>query len=200
MGTVGFMSPEQIKDEAHVTASSDQFSLGVVAYALLAGRMPFESSSLAATLQRIIEGSPPLVVSINPTLDPAVDTVLNKALAKKAHERYATCSEFVTALLRACDSKPGWRSGYPLGGTPTTAVLSSPTSSGQISKVATKPGEFTIMFSDLAAGPLSAHLKTVPTVFPEPRTTFFRAQNEGSKRSRKALSSTERILLLNTKP
>lgn len=97
IGSAHYMSPEQIT-EAGVTGQSDQFSLGIIAYVLLAGRRPFEADSVPAVLFQITSMDPPAVASLRSDLSSDVDTVLRRALAKSRESRYPTCAEFVREL------------------------------------------------------------------------------------------------------
>ena len=102
VGSPHFMAPEQLKGEA-VSGRTDQYALAVVAYALLAGRLPFDADSMATLVTKTLYQDPPPALSVNPTVDMAGDGVLRKALAKTPEARYASCSEFVAALRAALE-------------------------------------------------------------------------------------------------
>jgi len=97
LGSPGYMAPEQWRGEA-VTGQTDQYALATVAYALLTGRRPFESDSVASLVAMTLFEQPPAVVTFNFRLNPSIDEVLRKALAKTGEARYRTCSEFALAL------------------------------------------------------------------------------------------------------
>jgi serine/threonine-protein kinase len=97
LGSPHYMAPEQVT-ETGVDGRSDQFSLAVIAYELLAGRKPFEGDFAPAVLYQIVSEPAPSLSSINPELSGEVDAALQRALAKKAAERYASCGDFVRAL------------------------------------------------------------------------------------------------------
>ncbi len=99
VGTAQYMSPEQIS-ESHVTARSDQFSLAVIAYEMLAGVKPFQGNSWATVIHAIIMAEPPPITKYRDTLGDGVNAVLRKALSKDPLARYATCTEFCVALER----------------------------------------------------------------------------------------------------
>jgi Flp pilus assembly protein TadD len=100
MGTVEYMAPEQIKGEK-VDGRADQFALGVVAYRMLTGKPLFEGESLATLAYKIVNEPPPAARSHNAKLPPSLDPVMAKVLAKDPNARYATCTEFATALQAA---------------------------------------------------------------------------------------------------
>ena len=107
MGTPSYMSPEQIQG-TEVTGKADQFSLAVIAFEMLSGEKPFAADNLATLLYRICREEPASAHRLNDMLDPAVDTVLNTALAKNPADRYDTCADFVNALERACNERADW--------------------------------------------------------------------------------------------
>jgi phosphate/phosphite/phosphonate ABC transporter binding protein len=100
VGTPEYMSPEQAKGLA-VGACCDQYSLAVVAYEMLTGRVPFEAESTLALLHKIAYDPPPPLRQARPDLPVEVEEVLVKALAKEPGDRYGTASAFVDALGQA---------------------------------------------------------------------------------------------------
>lgn len=101
IGTPYYVSPEQGMGERDLTAQSDLYSLGVVLYELLTGRVPFDSGSTFAVIHDHIYRPLPMPSSINPVLTPAIELVLMKALAKHPSERYDSATEMVNALRDA---------------------------------------------------------------------------------------------------
>jgi serine/threonine protein kinase len=105
VGSPHYMAPEQWRGEA-VTGQADQYALATVAYALLAGRRPFEGDSVASLAAMTLYQEPPAAITFNARLNPMVDVVLRKALSKAGEARYASCEEFALALRKAWDSVP----------------------------------------------------------------------------------------------
>ncbi len=103
MGTPAFMSPEQWMGEP-LDARSDLYSLAVVAFRLLTGRLPFAGKTARDFFQahRILPA--PSASMMLPTISPAVSAVVCRALAKRREDRYPSTLEFATALSRAAGS------------------------------------------------------------------------------------------------
>jgi tRNA A-37 threonylcarbamoyl transferase component Bud32 len=100
MGTPSYMSPEQIEQQA-LDGRSDQFSLAVVAFRLLTGRMPFEADSIAGMAYAIVHASRPSASKANPEVAARLDEVLARGLDKLPGRRFQSCTQFVAALGEA---------------------------------------------------------------------------------------------------
>jgi serine/threonine-protein kinase len=99
MGTPSYMSPEQIQG-LPVDGRSDLFSAGVILYQFLTGERPFAGSS-STTMQKVLKEDPMPPSMLNVQVMPVMDSVVRKALAKRADERYQTAEEFSTAIAAA---------------------------------------------------------------------------------------------------
>ncbi|MBI5869299.1 MAG: protein kinase [candidate division Zixibacteria bacterium] len=97
VGTVGYMSPEQVQG-LPVDARSDVFSLGIVLYELLTGRKPFAAEHAAAALYSIVHETPPAPREVNPQIPPEVSAVIEKAMAKEPDDRYPNAGALETDL------------------------------------------------------------------------------------------------------
>jgi len=94
LGTLGYTAPEQLRGE-EVDASADVFALGAVLYELLAGRPAFErGQGVGAVIRAVLEDEPPPVAD----LDPALDRVMRRALAKDGTQRFKEAGALRDAL------------------------------------------------------------------------------------------------------
>jgi len=97
-GTPAYMAPEQISPELGLVGpQTDQYSLGVVLYQMLTGRLPFEGSAVAVIYQ-IASQPVPRPSQFRPGLDPELEAVCLKATAKKPADRFGSVQEFASAL------------------------------------------------------------------------------------------------------
>jgi len=97
MGTPEYMSPEQAWGE-EVDSHTDLYSLAVVAYEMLCGRVPFSGTTPHAVLYKQIHEPPPPIRQTRPDLPAGLEMVLAQALAKEPGKRYPTVTAFVDAL------------------------------------------------------------------------------------------------------
>ena len=100
MGTPEYMSPEQAADEP-VGPTSDIYSLAVVAYEMLTGRVPFQGDTPVATMLSHVTKNMPPVYELRGELSAHVEQVLRRGMAKRPEERFRTAAEFVVALKPA---------------------------------------------------------------------------------------------------
>lgn len=104
MGTVLYMSPEQVRGLKRMTPASDIYSLGVLLFELVAHRLPFDRSTRAGILQAIVHSPPPSPRDFNPSVSANVEKVLLRALAKDPRKRYQTAGQLAAAYQQALDS------------------------------------------------------------------------------------------------
>ena len=102
IGTPHYMAPEQFLGQ-DVGAPADLFSVGVIAYELLAGRKPFAGNA-AVLMQQVLNVTPDDPSKINARLAPLMDRVLQKALAKQAENRFQNAREFAVSFAEAIDA------------------------------------------------------------------------------------------------
>ena len=87
MGTVSYMSPEQVRGQA-VAASSDQWSLGVLLYEMLTGSRPFSGETASDTIASILKTEPERLTNLNPEVPAELQRIILKTLCKDSEERY----------------------------------------------------------------------------------------------------------------
>ena len=102
-GTPHYISPEQAQNSSNAVPQSDLYSLGVIAYEMLAGTVPFDDPSPTALAMQHIMAAVPSPRLFNPKLSDEVEQVLFKALAKEPNERYATGAEFTSNLRQSLE-------------------------------------------------------------------------------------------------
>jgi serine/threonine protein kinase/Tol biopolymer transport system component len=98
VGTPAYMSPEQALGLPDVDGRTDIYGVGCVLYEMLSGEPPFTGPTPQAVIARRLNQPVPSVSVIRPTVGPALDGVLRKALAREPVDRFASAAEFAAAL------------------------------------------------------------------------------------------------------
>jgi serine/threonine protein kinase len=108
IGTVGYMSPEQVEGRP-ADHRSDIFSLGCILYEAVTGRIPFPGTSVVEVLHQILNSEPPPIAEVSPAAPVAIDRIVRRCLAKDPDERYQSIKEVAIELrqvLRDRDALP----------------------------------------------------------------------------------------------
>ncbi len=146
LGTPQYISPEQAQGVPELDAGTDIYSLGVVLYELLVGRVPFSADTPYAIVHDQIYAPLPLPSLVNPAVPPAIENVLLKALAKERHDRYESAVQMVTALRVAVEESPDAARAFdgrraPIAPrskvAPATNIIATPAPAGSPSLAAT---------------------------------------------------------------
>jgi serine/threonine protein kinase/Tol biopolymer transport system component len=115
IGTVGYMSPEQVRGRV-VDYRSDIFSFGAVLYEMLSGQQAFKGESKVETLSAILQENPPVLSELNLHISPSVEKLVERCLEKKPEDRFQSTRDLAFAL-------------EALSGVSTTSHLESSTAS-----------------------------------------------------------------------
>src|SRR5215212_11798346 len=114
MGTAQYLSPEQAQGQ-RVGAASDLYSIGVIMYELLAGRVPFTGDSAVSIALKHVSDQPPRLRELRPDVHPRLEQAIGRALVKDPAQRYASADEFIAALEQARASIAAGENGAPDG-------------------------------------------------------------------------------------
>jgi serine/threonine protein kinase/RNase P subunit RPR2 len=144
MGTPAYISPEQAQAQK-VDQRSDIYSLGIILYEMVTGRVPFTADTPLAVILKHVSNPLPLPSTLKPDIPEAIEQVILKALAKNPDDRFATVAEFAAAWKRALNEKD---SAPPRGNAPTVfpSAPVTPLSQGQpasVTMTSTKPDNTT---------------------------------------------------------
>ncbi len=141
IGTPAYMSPEQCLGDTHLDHRSDVYSLGVVLYQMITGRLPFTAETAGRLIMSHVQETPPAPQSINPAISAAMSAIVLRAMAKKPDQRFTSMRELRDAILLSTPGLGGGpRSGYEgyaQALTPPPVVTMPPGSSTMLSTAPT---------------------------------------------------------------
>jgi len=120
LGTPHYMSPEQAMGERDITARSDVYALGAIAYEMLTGEPPFTGPSAQAIIARVVTEHPRSLSSQRHTIPEHVEAAVLTALEKLPADRFATAADFVAALGSA-----GYTRGATIRRLPAAPILAA---------------------------------------------------------------------------
>jgi dipeptidyl aminopeptidase/acylaminoacyl peptidase len=103
LGTIGYMSPEQVRGEA-ADARTDIFALGLILYEMLTGRRAFQKPTSAETMSAILNEEPSPISQLAPATPPALQHVVHRCFEKNADKRFQNASDLGFALEALSDS------------------------------------------------------------------------------------------------
>lgn len=99
VGTPHYMSPEQVEGGNRLDTRTDLYSLGVILYQCLSGRLPFATHEIARLLSQILLESPSPLATVVPGFDPELSRIVATAMARRADDRYQTAADLRRALI-----------------------------------------------------------------------------------------------------
>ena len=97
LGTAHYISPEQAQGK-ELTAASDIYSLGIVLYESATGKLPFDGPDAVSVAMKQVQDEPVPPRELNPEIDPSLEAIIMKAMAKNPMDRFATAKEMRSAL------------------------------------------------------------------------------------------------------
>jgi len=180
IGTVEYMSPEQVRGE-ETDARSDIYSLGILLYEMLTGRVPFNSTSEYELMRCQIEDAPTPPRTFAPHIPLPVEQAIMRSLAKRREARYQSASEFRSMLLQTTGSPAGSSrdsaariGGYVAPATIADQAMRSGPPSGDVLK-ATRLGDPSMvppmsaaqMRDTRLATPDAGHVQSAPGYYPQ---------------------------------
>src|SRR5690606_24695799 len=98
VGTPAYMSPEQAMGDREVDGRSDIYSLGIVAYQMLAGALPFTAANTPAMMMKHVSEMPPPLLELRPDAPPILAAAVERAIAKRPEDRWQDAAAFRDAL------------------------------------------------------------------------------------------------------
>jgi eukaryotic-like serine/threonine-protein kinase len=108
-GTAGYMSPEQARG-GQIDHRTDVFSLGVVLYEMVTGKLPFSGKSSVEVMHAVLHDRPPSIIEYDPALPPRLQQVIDRTMAKEPAQRFQTMRELnveLRQILRDVQAKAG---------------------------------------------------------------------------------------------
>jgi serine/threonine protein kinase len=105
LGTPAYMSPEQCRGE-RVTTTTDIYSLGVTAYQMLSGQLPFDASSPVALMYKVLNDRMPTLEYVNESIPTHLSEVVGRMMQRAANQRYQSLDEFLDDIARIRGGRP----------------------------------------------------------------------------------------------
>ena len=105
IGTPQYMSPEQCSHSGPIDARSDVYSLGIIVYEMLAGRVPFSGESPTVIMMKQVQDEPPSILEARPDLPAGIASVITRALAKQPVDRFQSAGDLSRALAEVSQTE-----------------------------------------------------------------------------------------------
>ena len=178
LGTVGYMSPEQVRGES-VDHRSDLFSFGTILYEILSGQRAFKRNSGIETLSAILKEEPPDVSQLNPAVPPPLERLVRRCLEKERDQRFQSARDLAFNLETLLTlASPGTFAGT----TPRPAISHQPPPASTAQTIIT-PSE-----GHAAASPRSAIMPASSTAHHAPTTRVSRPTISGVAKPKRRTS------------
>jgi len=196
MGTPDYISPEQAQAQT-VDQRSDIYSLGIILYEMVTGRVPYTADTPLAVILKHVTHPLPLPSSVKSDIPEPIEQVILKALAKNPDDRFNSVAEFLSAWKRALDLKdtPVKRLDAPTAlpsvqATPaTSATVQTPDGTVSVSATVSKPDKSRRWLVGCFAG--VCLVLTVAGIFFAGRRGLFRRNNVAQNQGNNANATTQ---------
>ncbi len=106
LGTPWYMSPEQAKGQSDIDRRTDLYSMGVILYEALTGKLPFDDPDISVLLRAVTAGGAPTAMERRPEIGPYLSAVVERAMMIDPDRRYANASEMAAALFSVSSQVP----------------------------------------------------------------------------------------------
>ena len=103
VGTPAYMSPEQIRAQAHLDGRTDIYALGVILFEMLAGQLPFKADGRLPIALMHLSDPVPAIHTLNPNLPESISQIIMQAMAKSREDRFASASDLMAPFIEAAN-------------------------------------------------------------------------------------------------
>jgi serine/threonine protein kinase len=125
VGTPHYMSPEQVRGLRDIDQRTDIYSMGVILYEALTGRLPFDAENIGDLVINIVQATPPPISQLRPEVGRSISKVVSRAMHRDRDERFMNAREMQDCLLKAVEEKFG-RPGHTISVMPRPNRWSAP--------------------------------------------------------------------------